>query len=230
MTTLLDPAPAPPAPSAETGPLVLRAFPALTLSDDQFLAFCRQNPDLRIEQSAEGDWIIMPPTGFGTGSRNSEIARQLGQAGRHWRNGGFVHSLRAAQRGQTFARCVLDTQSAAGRAFARAERKVSAPLPGLRGGTALPLGSLERPAGQNAGISCQRRASRLAAGHAGAARVRVPSRQPRRNLGRARRSFGRPRTARLHAGPVAPLEPGFLRFQFATSNADCFRRSFRKRV
>ena len=60
------------------GPLVLRARPALDLSDAQFFEFCRQNRGLRIEQTREGDWIIMPPTGGETGSRNNEVSRQLG--------------------------------------------------------------------------------------------------------------------------------------------------------
>ena len=59
-------------------PLVLRARPALTPTDDEFFEFCRQNDDLRIEQTAQGEWIIMPPTGGETGSRNSEVSRQLG--------------------------------------------------------------------------------------------------------------------------------------------------------
>lgn len=60
------------------GPLVLRTRPALEMTDDQFFAFCRQNPEMRIEQTAEGDWVIMAPAGGETGSRNNEIARQLG--------------------------------------------------------------------------------------------------------------------------------------------------------
>ena len=59
-------------------PLVLRTRPAVEMDDARFFAFCRQNPELRIEQTREGDWIIMPPTGFETGSRNNEVSRQLG--------------------------------------------------------------------------------------------------------------------------------------------------------
>jgi Uma2 family endonuclease len=33
---------------------------------------------LRIERSAAGEIIIMPPTGFETGYRNNELSRQLG--------------------------------------------------------------------------------------------------------------------------------------------------------
>lgn len=76
MTTLLEPNPIL-EPNALL-PLVLRTRPALRLSDDEFFDFCRQNRDLRIEQTAGGEWIIMPPTGFETGNRNQEISRQLG--------------------------------------------------------------------------------------------------------------------------------------------------------
>lgn len=46
-------------------------------SDDEFWDFCRQNNDLRIEMTKEGDVIIMPPTGSETGDRNAEITMQL---------------------------------------------------------------------------------------------------------------------------------------------------------
>ena len=59
-------------------PLVLRARPALRFSDDEFFEFCQQNRELRIEQSAAGEWIIMVPTGGETGSRNNDVSRQLG--------------------------------------------------------------------------------------------------------------------------------------------------------
>lgn len=65
------------------GPVVLRTRPALQITDDQFFAFCRQNPEMRIEQTAQGDWVIMAPAGGETGSRNNEIARQLGNWARH---------------------------------------------------------------------------------------------------------------------------------------------------
>ena len=49
----------------------------LKFSDDEFWDFCRQNDNLRIEMTKEGDVIIMPPTGADTGERNSEINFQL---------------------------------------------------------------------------------------------------------------------------------------------------------
>jgi Uma2 family endonuclease len=40
------------------------------VSDEQYLEFCQHNPDLRIERTAEGDLIIMPPTGGKSGAQN----------------------------------------------------------------------------------------------------------------------------------------------------------------
>lgn len=39
-------------------------------SDEEYAEFCRQNPDLRIERTSEGDLIIMPPTGGKSGAQN----------------------------------------------------------------------------------------------------------------------------------------------------------------
>lgn len=61
----------------KAAPLVLRTRPAIDLNDDQFAAFCQQNRELQIEQSAQGDWVIMAPTGGETGYRNVKIIRYL---------------------------------------------------------------------------------------------------------------------------------------------------------
>jgi Uma2 family endonuclease len=53
-------------------PLVLKPGP-LRLDEEAFYAFCRANPDLRIERTAEGEIVIMAPAGGESGSRNSEI-------------------------------------------------------------------------------------------------------------------------------------------------------------
>jgi Uma2 family endonuclease len=47
------------------------------MTDDELLEFSSLNPDLRIEQTSEGDLIIMPPAGGETGGRNAEITTQL---------------------------------------------------------------------------------------------------------------------------------------------------------
>lgn len=48
------------------------------MDDDAFYRWCQENAHLRIERSADGELEIMPPAGWETGSRNNEIARQLG--------------------------------------------------------------------------------------------------------------------------------------------------------
>ena len=40
------------------------------VSDEQYLELCERNPDLRVERTAEGDLIIMSPTGGKSGTQN----------------------------------------------------------------------------------------------------------------------------------------------------------------
>lgn len=56
-------------------PLILR--PATPFTDDELYDFCRANHALRIERSAGGDVIIMPPTGAQTGRRNSLLVARF---------------------------------------------------------------------------------------------------------------------------------------------------------
>jgi Uma2 family endonuclease len=48
------------------------------MNAEQFHEFCHLNPDLRIERTAQGEVIVMPPTFTDTGNRNFKIAVQLG--------------------------------------------------------------------------------------------------------------------------------------------------------
>ncbi|AFY72128.1 protein of unknown function DUF820 (plasmid) [Thalassoporum mexicanum PCC 7367] len=50
----------------------------IELSDEQFYMLCRRNPDLRFERSAQGDLIIMSPTGIETSERNFGLYLDLG--------------------------------------------------------------------------------------------------------------------------------------------------------
>lgn len=50
----------------------------LRLTEDQFYRLCQANRDLRLELTAEGNLIIMPPTGWDTGYRNSSLNRVVG--------------------------------------------------------------------------------------------------------------------------------------------------------
>lgn len=58
--------------------LTLHLSPAVELTDEQFFELCQLNSDLRLERTAEGDIVVMPPTGGETSNRNGEITRQLG--------------------------------------------------------------------------------------------------------------------------------------------------------
>ncbi len=48
------------------------------MTTEQFYALCQTNPDLRIERTAEGEVIIMPPAFSDTGNRNFELAIEVG--------------------------------------------------------------------------------------------------------------------------------------------------------
>jgi Uma2 family endonuclease len=70
MTTLLI--------QTESTPITVN-FPSLVqMTNEQFYEFCQANGDLRIERTANGEVIIMPPAFSDTGNRNFNIAAQLG--------------------------------------------------------------------------------------------------------------------------------------------------------
>lgn len=50
---------------------------SVRLTDEQFYQLCQDNEDLRLELTAEGELIIMPPTGGSTGSRNATITARI---------------------------------------------------------------------------------------------------------------------------------------------------------
>ncbi len=58
-------------------PIVLRLRPVLELSPDQLLELSGLNRDLRLELTAEGELVVMPPTGWETGSQNLGLAAQI---------------------------------------------------------------------------------------------------------------------------------------------------------
>ena len=59
------------------GPLVLRMDPGMALTTDQFFRLCQLNPELRLEQTAEGDIVVMPPAGGRSGARNATLTAQV---------------------------------------------------------------------------------------------------------------------------------------------------------
>ncbi len=57
--------------------LILNLSPTIELTDEQFFQLCQNNRDLRLERTAEGELIIMPPTGWESGNRNSKLTARL---------------------------------------------------------------------------------------------------------------------------------------------------------
>lgn len=69
MTTLLI--------QTQSVPLTVNLPAIKSMSVEQFYEFCQANRDLRIERTASGEVIIMPPAFSDTGSSNMKIAQQL---------------------------------------------------------------------------------------------------------------------------------------------------------
>jgi Uma2 family endonuclease len=69
----------------ETGPrgdpalatYCLKLLPAVPMTQDQFFDFCQQNRKIRFERTAEGELIIMPPSGGESSHQNLAIAAPL---------------------------------------------------------------------------------------------------------------------------------------------------------
>ena len=61
----------------EAAPLTV-SFPAIApMTREEFYRFCEANRDLHIEQTAEGEVVIMPPAFSDTGNRNFNITAYL---------------------------------------------------------------------------------------------------------------------------------------------------------
>ncbi len=71
-TPLMELSPEPALPPV----LVLNAR-SLDLSGSRFIDLCRDNGELRLELTAKGELIVMPPTGSLTGARNARILQRL---------------------------------------------------------------------------------------------------------------------------------------------------------
>ncbi|AFZ03064.1 Uma2 family endonuclease [Calothrix sp. PCC 6303] len=57
--------------------LTLNINSIIKLTKEQFYQLCEENPDLKLERNAQGELIIMPPTGGETGRSNSSINAQI---------------------------------------------------------------------------------------------------------------------------------------------------------
>ena len=63
--------------AAEFDSSVIKFKPLTHMDDERFAKFCALNDDLRIERTAEGEIILMPPTHGDTGHRNADLNADL---------------------------------------------------------------------------------------------------------------------------------------------------------
>lgn len=58
--------------------ITVHLSPIISMTDAQFYQLCQQNPEVRFERNAQGELIIMAPTGGITGKRNFDLNVELG--------------------------------------------------------------------------------------------------------------------------------------------------------
>ena len=63
--------------AAEAEPFVIKFKPLTEMTDERFAEFCALNDILRIERTAKGEIVLMPPTHGITGNKNSIIGARL---------------------------------------------------------------------------------------------------------------------------------------------------------
>jgi len=61
----------------ESSEIVMQLQPVINLTDDQFYELCQLNQDLRMERTAKGELIIMPPVGGEGSKRNADLTTDL---------------------------------------------------------------------------------------------------------------------------------------------------------
>ena len=57
--------------------IILNLNSIIKLTSEQFYQLCEENPDLKLERNANGELIVMPPTGGETGKSNSTANAQI---------------------------------------------------------------------------------------------------------------------------------------------------------
>lgn len=61
----------------KTTPLLVPLHSGLRVSMRDFNKLCQANPDLRLERTARGELVVMPPAGTESGGRNANLTAQL---------------------------------------------------------------------------------------------------------------------------------------------------------
>ncbi|MEM7712409.1 MAG: Uma2 family endonuclease [Cyanobacteria bacterium P01_A01_bin.68] len=67
--------------------LTLNLDSIIKLTQEQFYQLCEANPELKLERNAQGELIVMPPTGGETGRSNSSINAQIWFWNERWELG-----------------------------------------------------------------------------------------------------------------------------------------------
>jgi Uma2 family endonuclease len=57
--------------------IALNLRPTLSLTNETFAELCQTNPELRLERNAQGELVIMAPTGSESGRQNLSLSAQL---------------------------------------------------------------------------------------------------------------------------------------------------------
>lgn len=64
-------------PTLDFPAISIQMSPAYPMTQDQFFDFCQQNADKRFERTADGEVIIMAPSGGDAGFQDAEVCTQL---------------------------------------------------------------------------------------------------------------------------------------------------------
>ena len=78
--------------TSEAEPFIIKFKPLNDMTDEQFAKFCALNDILRIERTAEGEIILMPPAHSNTGNQNADITIDLGNWARSDDTGRYFDS------------------------------------------------------------------------------------------------------------------------------------------
>lgn len=73
--------------SLRFGEWEVRHFQPQKMTDEQFYAFCRENPDMKIEQDKYGNITVMPLVSPESGNLESEVGIEVGLWNRHTKLG-----------------------------------------------------------------------------------------------------------------------------------------------
>jgi Uma2 family endonuclease len=57
--------------------VTLTLDPLIQLTDAKFRKLCHANPDAKLERTAQGELVVMPPTGGESGNRNIKLSARL---------------------------------------------------------------------------------------------------------------------------------------------------------